>query len=183
MSFRGAAPGDFPTPDDDLSGDPFSLVDRHSTFEGTFRSERDLRVEGTAKGAIECRGTVFVAEGATVDATIDAEHVTVAGEVTGEIRCRGRLQLMPSARVRGRIATQTLVINEGAVYEGQLEMSAAEGTLRPRGHGNAPVPISAAAEGRSSTTFIRRLGGPETAWDDAAEEGAGAADEQGERNG
>lgn len=169
MSFRGTSPGEYlPATDDDVAGDPYSLIDRNSSFEGTFKSDRDLRIEGTVKGAIECRGTLFVAEGATVDATIDAEHVTVAGEVAGEVRCRGRLQLMPSARVRGKISTQSLVINEGAIYEGQLEMATAEAAPRGgRGHLNAPVPISAANEARgSSTTFIRRMGGPETPWED-----------------
>ncbi len=173
MSFRGTSPGEFlPATDDDVAGDPYSLIDRNSSFEGTFKSERDLRIEGNAKGAIECRGTLFVAEGATVDATIDADHVSVAGEVSGEVRCRGRLQLMPSARVRGKIATQSLVINEGAIYEGQLEMAAEEAAPRGgRGYLNAPVPITAANEARgSSTTFIRRLGGPETAWEDRAAE-------------
>ncbi len=169
MSFRGTSPGDFlPATDDDVAGDPYSLIDRNSSFEGTFKSERDLRIEGSVKGAIECRGTLFVAEGATIDATIDAEHVSVAGEVAGEVRCRGRLQLMPSARVRGKISTQSLVINEGAIYEGELEMATGEAAPRGgRGHLNAPVPISAANEARgSSTTFIRRMGGPETPWED-----------------
>ena len=174
MSFRGAAPGDFHSPDDAPTDDPFSLVDRNSSFDGTYRSERDLRIEGNAKGTIECRGTLFVADGATVEATIDAEHVTVAGEVAGEVRCRGRLQLMPSARVRGRISTQSLVINEGAIYEGQLEMTATEPATRGGRHGNAPVPITAASEGRGGTTFIRRMGGPETAWEDR---GAAASDQ------
>src|SRR4051795_10597382 len=77
-----------------------SLVDRHSSFEGDFRTQRDLRVEGALKGNVACDGTLFVAEGGTVAATIDAEHVSVAGDVTGEIRCRGRLQILPSGRVR-----------------------------------------------------------------------------------
>lgn len=183
MSVRGAAAaGDYlPAGDDFIDNDAFSLIDRHSSFEGTFKSERDLRIEGTAKGAIDCRGTLFVAEGASVDATIDAEHVTVAGEVTGEVRCRGRLQMLPSARVRGKIATQSLVINEGAVYEGQLEMTAADAGPRLVRAGNAPVPIGSAGEHRSgsATTYIRRLGGPETAWgepagDDADDAGAAA---------
>lgn len=184
MSFRGAAPADYLSPDDTPTDDAFSVIDRSSSFEGTFRSERDLRIEGNVKGTIDCRGTFFVAEGATVDATVEADHVTIAGEFAGEVRCRGRLQMMPSARVRGRIATQSLVINEGAIYEGQLEMTAAEPAATGRRLGNAPVPITAASEARGggATTFIRRMGGPETAWDqrpEEAEEEAVEAKEEG----
>lgn len=174
MSVRGATPSEFlPGGDDHAATDAFSLIDRDSSFDGTWRSERDLRIEGEAKGTIECRGTLFVADGAVVHATVEAEGVVVAGELTGEIRCRGRLQLMPSGRVRGKVSTRGLVINEGAIYEGQLEMPAGDGEGRSsQATFNAPVPISAAGEGRGgATTFIRRLGGPETPWDDAEAEG------------
>lgn len=88
-----------------MSFDAASLVDRHSVFEGTFRSQRDIRVEGEVKGTVACDGTLFVAEGATVAATVDAEHISVAGDLSGEIRCRGRLHIMPSGRVRAKVST------------------------------------------------------------------------------
>ena len=173
MSVRGTMRDEFlPTEGEFGGGDPFSLIDRNSSFDGTFRSDRDLRIEGEAKGAIECQGTVFVAEGAVVAASVDAENVTVAGELSGEVRCKGRLQVMPSGRLRGKVATQRLVINEGAIYEGQLEMPTADEPTRiGRAAGVAPVPIASASDhrptGGNATTFIRRLGGPETAWEGA----------------
>src|SRR5919112_2228261 len=129
---------DLSTPNLDWNDDPVasfdtaSLIDRHSTFDGNFRSQRDLRVEGELKGNVTCEGTLFVSEGATIAATVDAEHITVAGELTGEVRCRGRLQILPSGRVRATVSTGSLVIQEGAIYEGQLEMAGIErSTLRP----------------------------------------------------
>ena len=182
MSVRGTAREDFmAAPDEFGSGDPFSLIDRNSSFDGTFRSERDLRIEGEAKGTVECRGTLFVAEGAVVTATVEADNVTVAGQLDGEVRCRGRLQIMPSGRLRGKVSTRSLVVNEGAIYEGELEMDASDHAVRVgRAQGIAPVPIAAASEGRgpgNATTFIRRMGGPETPWDAEGEGRAGAADE------
>ena len=157
-----------------LGGDTFSVIDRHSNFDGTFRSERDLRIEGEVKGTIECQGTLFVAQGANVTAKVEAENITVAGDLNGDIRSRGRLQIMPSGRVRGKVATQTLVINEGAYYEGQLEMAAPEDRTTgpaPRSIGTGPVPLASAGEARSgSTTFIRRFGGQETPWESREDE-------------
>ncbi|MCA9877820.1 MAG: polymer-forming cytoskeletal protein [Thermomicrobiales bacterium] len=166
--------------------DAASVVDRHSAFEGVFRSQKDLRVEGELKGTIACDGALFVAEGAVVSATIDAEHVTVAGDVQGEVRCRGRLQILPSGRVRARVATGSLVIQEGAVYEGQLDMAglerAAPRPLRAR-PAAAPVSIEAAASERQAgggATFIRRLGSPETAWEATETDGPAAASDTAE---
>lgn len=176
-----------------------SVIDRFSNFDGTYRSTRDVRIEGQVKGTIDCKGTLHIAQGASVDATIDAENISVAGELSGEINCRGRLQIMPSGRVRGKINTVTLVINEGAFYEGELEMAVSEPQLgagrssRSRsslssggassptnGSPSAPVPLESTdtapspnvggSGGGSGNTFIRRFGGQETSWDQGGAE-------------
>jgi cytoskeletal protein CcmA (bactofilin family) len=153
-----------------------SLIDRHSAFDGSFRAQRDLRVEGEVKGTVTCDGTLFIAEGATVAAVVEAEHMTVAGDFNGEIRCRGRLQILPSGRVRATVATGSLVIQEGAIYEGKLEMAGVDRStprsLRARSS-VAPVSIDAGSSDRpggNGTTFIRRLGSPEAPWESSADE-------------
>ena len=167
-----------PVPAPSGDSDTFSVIDRNSIFDGTFHTSRDLRVEGEVKGTIDCKGTLFVANGATVGAKVEADNVTVAGDLNGEVRCRGRLQIMPSGKVHGKVVTQTLVINEGAFYEGQLEMSPAErrpGATPARQvqptEQKPPVAISTAASRAAASgdptnsTFIRRLGGPERPWE------------------
>ena len=197
MSMRSAEPGDYladPVGRNGApmrgEGDSFSLIDRYSNFDGTFRSSRDLRIDGEVKGTIECQGTLLVAQGANVTAKVEAENITVAGDLNGDVRCRGRLQIMPSGQVRGKVHTQTLIINEGAFYEGQLEMSSMSlesrpvngprplppvtsqptaGESRPQRPPDRAEPVAPGAAG--STTFIRRFGGPETPWESNEEEG------------
>ncbi len=181
------------------SADSFSLIDRFSNFDGTFRSNRDLRIEGEVKGTIECQGTLFIAQGANVTAKVEAENISVAGDLNGDIRCRGRLQIMPSGRLRGKVTTDTLVINEGAYYEGQLEMASPDERMKlpsPRplpslnaapsggdsGNGNDARTARGASHNTTQTdpgtgpsnTFIRRFGGPETPWDNRGGEDEGA---------
>jgi cytoskeletal protein CcmA (bactofilin family) len=156
-----------------------SLIDRHASFDGTFRAQRDLRVEGEVKGTVACDGTLFVAEGAIVAAAVDAEHITVAGDLSGEIRCRGRLQILPSGRVRATVATGSLVIQEGAIYEGQLEMAGIQLSAPRPLHARIPTnpvsvdPGSAERHPGNGTTFIRRLGSPEAPWESRTEEPSG----------
>jgi cytoskeletal protein CcmA (bactofilin family) len=172
---RDLSTADLDWNDDSVASfDAASLVDRHSAFVGYFRSQRDLRVEGELKGNVTCEGTLFVSEGATIAATVEAEHVTVAGELTGEVRCRGRFQILPSGRVRARVATGSLVIQEGAIYEGQLEMAGIErSTLRPVRARSSIASVSTEASERQSgngTTYIRRLGSPESPWESPEED-------------
>lgn len=123
-NFRGMPP------QQQQAAESTSVIDQYSNFDGTYNSARDLRVEGQVKGTIVCKGTLHVAQGATVKASVEAEAISVAGELEGEINCRGRLELLPTGRVKGEISTQSLVIHEGAVYEGDLEMGS--NTNRPR---------------------------------------------------
>ncbi len=46
----------------------------------------------------------------------------VAGEVTGELNCSGRVEIRPSGRVTGTINAATLVMQEGAYFDGNLRM-------------------------------------------------------------
>jgi cytoskeletal protein CcmA (bactofilin family) len=148
-----------------------SIIDRHSSFDGNFRSQRDLRVDGELKGNVTCEGTLFVSEGATIAATVQAEHISVAGELSGEIRCRGRFQILPSGRVRANVSTGSLVIQEGAIYEGQLEMAGIErSTLRPIRSRSSPPSVGSdpgqpERQQGNGTTYIRRLGSPEAPWE------------------
>ena len=158
-----------------------SVIDRHSEFDGTYSTDRDLRIEGRAKGKLSCHGTLHVAQGATVDAEIEAEEVVVAGVLEGTVNCRSRLQIMPSGELRGQISTPSLIINEGARYEGQMAMPThsnrvASGRTRPSLGG--PSGASEAADDGDQAArsagggFIRRFGNTEP-----REERAPAGDE------
>jgi cytoskeletal protein CcmA (bactofilin family) len=106
----------------DMSGEE-SVIDRSSAFDGVLRTSRNLRIEGQAKGELYCDGTLYVDEGAQVDARVVSANIAVSGTLTGEITCHGKLQILPTGRVSGRVATASLIIQEGAVYEGELRMS------------------------------------------------------------
>lgn len=123
MSYRPSTPGGEENARPAVaSNEPLSLIDRYSSIEGTFATSRDVRVEGVVRGKLACQGLLYVAEGADVDASLDASSVTVAGRVNGEINCTGRLQITSTGRVSATVTTDTLVIDEGAFYEGELNM-------------------------------------------------------------
>ena len=83
----------------DEQNESISVIDRFSSFDGTYQSTRDVRIEGKVKGTIECQGTVHIAQGANVSARIEADNISVAGDLDGDINCRGRLQILPSGKV------------------------------------------------------------------------------------
>jgi cytoskeletal protein CcmA (bactofilin family) len=100
-----------------------TVVGDGASVEGTVRSDRSIRVRGAVQGEIESKQRVVVEESARVQARISAEYVTVLGEVNGAIDSQGRVEIASTGRVTGEVTAGTLVIQEGAFFEGQLKMS------------------------------------------------------------
>ncbi len=105
------------------TGQQASYIDPNSVVEGTIATEQDLQVEGRLNGKIICNGTMYIAEGASVDAEIEAESIVVSGKMSGTVRCRGRLEIQSTGIVTGDVTTGSLVIIEGARYEGTITMA------------------------------------------------------------
>jgi cytoskeletal protein CcmA (bactofilin family) len=122
MSYRPSGPSATYGESSGQATEAYSLVDRHSNVEGTFTTDRDLRIEGVLRGNVRCQGLLYIAEGADIDAMVEASSIAVAGQLRGSVTCRGKLQLMPTGRVFATVVTESLVINEGAILEGELRM-------------------------------------------------------------
>jgi cytoskeletal protein CcmA (bactofilin family) len=100
-----------------------TIIGDGASIEGTVRSERSIRVRGAVQGEIESGQRVVVEETATVKARVVAEQVTILGEVNGSIECTGRVEIAATGRVAGEVTAGTLVIQEGAFFEGHLKMA------------------------------------------------------------
>lgn len=166
-------------------GDAYSLIDAHSTLDGTLVTQRDLLVEGHVTGTVRCEGTLYIAEGASVDAHIDAANIVVSGSMSGTIRCHGLLEIRDSGVVRGEVDTARLTILEGAVYEGHIRMQPGEpGDTGSRDESDAPSSASltipttgtaaetdaATAPNSASYSFLRSFSGSPTAESPSADD-------------
>lgn len=103
-----------------------SVVSAGSTWHGSLKLDGSVRVDGQFTGEIAARETVHLSEGAQVDAQVEAAFVVIAGTFQGQVRCRERLELLPTSRVQGELVTKTLKIHEGAFIAGQLQMTDAD---------------------------------------------------------
>lgn len=92
-----------------------------------------LRVDGHLTGRITSEnGTLIVSSGGRVDADINVAAAKINGVVNGDIVARERLELGRTAQVYGDIRTPTLVIEEGAVFEGSCRMKTTEAAPEKR---------------------------------------------------
>jgi cytoskeletal protein CcmA (bactofilin family) len=91
------------------------------TGEATFKAM--LRIDGHMSGRISSTtGTLVVGAGGQVDANIEVAVATIQGIVNGDIVAGQRCELGRAAKVNGNIQTPSLVIEQGAVFEGGCKM-------------------------------------------------------------
>ena len=91
------------------------------TGEATFKSL--LRIDGKFSGRIASpSGTLIVGAGGVVDANIEVSIATILGTVNGDIIATQRIELGRAGKLNGNIQTPSLMIEQGAVFEGSCKM-------------------------------------------------------------
>lgn len=88
-----------------------------------FKETVDVRLNAHFKGSLEFCGTLTVGEQAELEADVRGDSVIVSGRVRGNITAHKLLVLMPTAVVLGNIAAPKLNIVEGAVFQGNCQMT------------------------------------------------------------
>ena len=86
------------------------------TFEGT------LRIDGHYKGEIASSGNLIVGEEGFIEADIQISYIVIQGEIHGNILADERVDIQSPAKVFGNIEAPAVVIDEGAIFEGQTRM-------------------------------------------------------------
>ena len=92
-------------------------------IEGTIEFKNTIRLDGKVKGKILSNsGTVIVGEKAVVQGDINVDVVIIMGKVNGTIDARERIEVYPPGRIVGDIQAPTVLIESGAVLNGNCTM-------------------------------------------------------------
>lgn len=100
-----------------------ALLGRGSEFDGKLTFEGTVRIDGTFSGEISTSDTLIVGEGAKVSAEISCGTLVVHGEVTGNVTASVAVELHTPARVKGDIASPSLMVERGVFFQGASKMS------------------------------------------------------------
>jgi cytoskeletal protein CcmA (bactofilin family) len=83
-----------------------------------------MHLDGCFSGLIAApTGTLMVSESSELDASIEVAAAQIHGTVRGDISANERVVLKPTAVVTADIETPSLVIEDGAIFEGRCRMS------------------------------------------------------------
>jgi cytoskeletal protein CcmA (bactofilin family) len=92
---------------------------------GEFNGQGDIIVEGVLEGSLKTGNRLRVGDKAKIKASIEAKDSSISGEVTGNIKIKGFLELTATARITGDVEAASIAIEKGAQINGRITMGGA----------------------------------------------------------
>lgn len=104
------------------SGDLNGFLDRGSSFKGELEFEDTMRIDGKFNGKIRSKNELIVGESANIEGEIHVGRLAISGTVIGKIKADQRVEIHRNAKVYSDIDTPALIIEEGALFQGNCVM-------------------------------------------------------------
>jgi len=99
-----------------------TVIGKDTFFKGTINGKGLIRIDGEAEGNISNKGDIVIGEGGRLKADIKGRNITVAGHYEGTLEAEGRMELKRTATAIGTFKINNLLVEEGAVLVGSMEM-------------------------------------------------------------
>ena len=120
---RGGKPG----PARAAGGEVMANIGKSIVIKGDLTGEEDLVIEGRVEGKVHLpNNRLTIGQGGNVQAEVHAKSVVVIGRVAGNVSAGERVEVQASGIVDGDVRAPRLAVQEGAVLNGSIQMSAAK---------------------------------------------------------
>ena len=100
-----------------------AFLDEGSEIEGRYTCTGTVMLDATLRGEVTAKDTLIIGERGVVEATVRAAVLVVRGQVIGNVTASERVELKGSARVTGDVEAPVVVMEPGAVLDGQCRMT------------------------------------------------------------
>ncbi|SDB27255.1 protein CcmA, bactofilin family [Desulfonatronum thiosulfatophilum] len=94
-----------------------------TSYEGKLQFQGSVRIDGNFLGRIDSEGTLIVGQDAKIDGEVNVGSLILSGFLKGQVIADNKVILNKTANMTGTMRTPSLVIEEGAVLDGEVIMS------------------------------------------------------------
>ena len=127
-----AKPAPSPAPRPAAAKKENTVIGENISIEGVLRGKENLLFEGKMKGSIELDNyKLTVGTKGQVEADIKAEHVTISGQLVGNITATGKVEITSQANFTGEIVANRISVEDGASLNAKIEMQAGSKKAMP----------------------------------------------------
>ena len=102
-----------------------NVLGRSAFIRGEISAEGAFRLDGTIEGTVASRAEIVIGESGVVRGDVVGSDVVVAGQIIGNVRCSGHLEILAKGKVEGDIVAQSVRIETGGVFRGTSFMGSA----------------------------------------------------------
>lgn len=101
----------------------FTQVGRNILINGDITGKTDLRIAGKVYGNVTIDGELILEKYAIIEGDVKCGAAILAGSIKGNMDCKKKLILQDNAKIIGNVKAEQLVINEGAILQGNCDMN------------------------------------------------------------
>ena len=99
-----------------------AFLNEGTDFKGLLTFSGTVRIDGKFEGEIITKDVLVIGESAQVKAEVTVGQILVKGKLIGNINSTQKIEIFTLGQVIGNIRTPALLMEEGAILEGQCEM-------------------------------------------------------------
>jgi len=107
-----------------------TIVGANVKLQGTISDNNDIVIHGAVDGEVISEKNINITPSAVVKGPIKGMIITVAGTVEGDIEGTEKTEILPTGKVIGSINTSELIIQSGAIFNGECKMTKENKTMR-----------------------------------------------------
>ena len=131
-----------------------TIIGEKISIEGDIRGEEHLVIEGSMKGNVEMEKNNFtIGSKGRVEGEINAQNVKVSGQMIGNIKTQGKVEITTEADFIGDIRAKSISVQDGAYFKGSIELDK-EPHRKATSAGKSPnfTPTQTVKESKTQTT-------------------------------
>ena len=114
-----------PTQATAFAGGNMANIGKSITLKGDLSGNEDLVIEGHIEGRVDLPSNqLTIGANGSCSAEVHAKTVVVIGKVNGNVIATERIEIQATGLVNGDVSAPKLVVQEGAVVNGSIEMGA-----------------------------------------------------------
>ena len=115
----------------DKDGAATTVIAKGTIIEGKFACGENVRLDGAIHGEVKVDKRFVMGDGSYVQGNIMARDAAIKGKIKGDIHVKEALHLMDSAIIEGNITAKTMIVDEGARYNGSCRIGEAAANAAP----------------------------------------------------
>jgi cytoskeletal protein CcmA (bactofilin family) len=128
-------------------------IGKSISLKGDLSGNEDLVIEGHVEGRVDLPNNLLtIGANGSVAAEVHAKAVVVIGKVTGNVSATERIEIQATGLVNGDVSAPRLIVAEGAVVNGSIEMGTKKPSAAPQASTSpmSPSPVTALGEKKAA---------------------------------